>query len=164
VRTTARSNVTLNHTAVSDRRGTARFNVYPSEYSGWNTLANRPLADYGIHVHPASIEEVPTITVDDYCQEHRIDRIDLLKIDVEGAEYQVLCGARRMLAERRIACCLFEFGQTTFDMGNHPSHLREIAGEYGYAIRNLNRDAPAFPGGSSANTAMFSIHVMTPRA
>jgi FkbM family methyltransferase len=164
IQAAGRPNVTLSHKAVSDHCGTARFHVYPSEYSGWNTLADRPLQDYGIDVRPALIEEVPTITIDDYCQEHRIDRIDLLKIDVEGAEYQVLCGARRMLAERRIACCLFEFGQTTFDMGNSPSQLQGIASEYGYAIRNLNHGAPVFPGGRSAATALFSIHVMTPSA
>jgi FkbM family methyltransferase len=45
---------------------------------------------------------VPTTTVDAYCEEHAISRIDILKLDVQGGEYEVLKGAERMFSERRI--------------------------------------------------------------
>jgi FkbM family methyltransferase len=44
---------------------------------------------------------VPTITVDDFVQEAGIDRVDFVKMDVEGAEMNVLRGARQSL--RRLA-------------------------------------------------------------
>ena len=43
--------------------------------------------------------------------EHGVDKIDLLKIDVEGFELQVLLGAQRMLSEGRIDAIQFEFTQ-----------------------------------------------------
>lgn len=43
-------------------------------------------------------ETVPTITLDDFTMERGLSRIDLIKIDVEGAERRVLEGARKTLA------------------------------------------------------------------
>lgn len=40
---------------------------------------------------------LPFMTLDDFCAAQGITRIDLLKIDVQGAEDQVLAGSRRML-------------------------------------------------------------------
>ena len=40
-------------------------------------------------------------TLDEFCARENIDTIDLLKIDVEGFEFDVLAGARRMLARTR---------------------------------------------------------------
>ena len=39
---------------------------------------------------------VPVRTVDDFCAEHRIEKIDILKIDTQGYELEVLKGAERM--------------------------------------------------------------------
>lgn len=47
--------------------------------------------------------EVQTTTLDDFCTAKQIERIDVLKLDVQGAELSVLEGARRMLSEQRIA-------------------------------------------------------------
>lgn len=157
-----RTNISINHAAVADAQGVVQLHVYDREYSGWNSLADRPLADYGIDVKSIGVENVESTTIDDYCHEHEIDRIDLLKIDVEGAEYQVLIGARRMLQEKRVGCCVFEFGQTTFDMGNTPGEIREYLNSLGYRIRNVVSGDPLFPGGSGAESARFSIHVAMP--
>ena len=40
--------------------------------------------------------QVHTDTVDHFCSEHGIDEIDILKVDVEGAESRVFQGAREM--------------------------------------------------------------------
>ena len=49
-------------------------------------------------------------TVADVCDELSIERVDLLKIDVEGTELDVLQGARPMLEEGRVGLIQFEFG------------------------------------------------------
>ena len=55
--------------------------------------------------------EIQLTTLDDYARFRRIDRIDLLKIDVEGHELQVLRGAHAYLAEGRIDVLQFEFNR-----------------------------------------------------
>lgn len=49
-------------------------------------------------------------TIDACCTEHGIEQIDLLKLDIEGAELAALRGARRMLDEERIGLIQFEYG------------------------------------------------------
>ena len=159
-----RSNVILNHLALAEKEGVVRLHVYDNEHLSWNSLADRPLQKYGIHVKPVGTEEVLATTIDAYCEKNGIPRIDLLKIDVEGAEYQVLQGARRMLEGKRILCCVFEFGQTTFDMGNDPNEIETYLKQFGYHIRNVVKGNPVFPGRSSAKTACFSMHIARPGA
>jgi FkbM family methyltransferase len=157
----ARSNVLLHHLAVSDRIGEIELHVYDDAHLAWSTQANRPLAAYGIDVKPVGLERVRSITLDRYCETAAVGQIDLLKIDVEGAELQVLIGAKRLLAEQRIRCLTFEFGQTTFDMGNTPEAIEELLQGNGYTIRNLVAGDPLFPGRASAQTAQFAMHVAT---
>lgn len=59
---------------------------------------------------PPILEEVPVITIDALMTQHNLDRIDYLKIDVEGHEYAVLEGARNALISRSIRALAFEFG------------------------------------------------------
>lgn len=47
-------------------------------------------------------ETVPVITLDHYVAERKLDRIDLLKLDVEGAELSALAGAAKVLSTVRI--------------------------------------------------------------
>lgn len=157
-----RKQIFLNHAAVTDKEGELTLNVYDDSHSGWNSLAARPLANYGIDIEPIRVERVNAITLDVYCTKRNIDSIDLLKIDVEGAEYQVLEGARRMFESRSIHCCVFEFGATTFDMGNSPDEIESYLKRYGYRVRNVIKDAPLFPGRASAAEAFYSMHVAMP--
>ena len=154
-------NVRLNRLALAEDEGAVRLHVYDDEYLGWTTRARRPLADYGIDVPPPSAEDVPATTIDLYCEQNGVGVIDLLKIDVEGAELQVLLGAERALRERRVRCVTFEFGQTTFDMGNSPAEIEDLLGRAGYRVRNLIDGDAAFPGREGAQFARYSMHVAT---
>lgn len=157
-----RKNISQNCVCLSDTIGMAKLHIFDDEHSGWTTLANRPLQQYGINIQPVDTANIPTTTIDAYCESHNIHQIDLLKIDVEGAEYQVIQGADRMMHEHRIRCLVFEFGQTTFDMGNDPRKLAQLINSKGYQLRNLVKGAPIFPGGASVATAQFSMHICTP--
>lgn len=157
-----RKNVILNHLALSDKKGSIKLNIYDDNFSSFNSQAARPLKDYGIDIEPVELEEVSAVTIDDYCEINKIERIDLLKIDVEGAELQVIKGARKMLQSRRVGCLIFEFGQTTFDMGNRPEEIEKFLDEAGYRIRNLIEGNPVFPGRRSAAEAVFSMHIALP--
>ena len=141
-------NVRLNRLALAEEAGAVLLYVYAGDYLSWTTRALRPLENYGIDVKPLTTEEVPATTVDLYCATNGVAEIDLLKIDVEGAELQVLNGAARMLREKRIHCVTFEFGQTTFDMGNSPGQIESFLKDVGYELRNLVASDPVLPGGA----------------
>jgi FkbM family methyltransferase len=51
---------------------------------------------------------VPLTTLDGFCQERGIRAVDVLKLDVEGAELSVMEGAKQLLAERRIGMLFLE--------------------------------------------------------
>lgn len=155
-------NVRTNHSAVGDMIGKAQFHQYASDHAAWNSMACRPLEKYGIVVKAPVVTEVPVTTIDKYCEEASISRIDFLKIDVEGAELQVLRGASRMFSAKGIRSCLFEFGQTTFDMGNNPREIAEFFEDHQYRVRNIIPKDGLFPGGEGAQTAFFAIHIAEP--
>lgn len=157
-----KNNVVLNHLALSDREGSIRLNIYEDALSSFNSQAARPLKDYGLDFEPVGVEETPATTIDKYCENKKIERIDLLKIDVEGAEFQVMQGARGMLESARVGCVTFEFGQTTFDMGNSAGAIEDYLKEMSYKICNIVKDDPVFPGRESVETACYSMHFAVP--
>ena len=63
------------------------------------------------------LDKVPVecTTIDNFIKEYNIDQIDYLKIDVEGAEFLVLKGAKNALKDGRIITGQFEFGETLQD-------------------------------------------------
>jgi len=63
-------------------------------------------------VHGYSPPRVRTrvTTGDLFCEREGIDRVDFLKLDVEGFEPNVLRGFKRMLADGRIGAIQFEYG------------------------------------------------------
>lgn len=88
--------VHINQLALSDRDGTADMTVYEDWWGG--ARLQQP-DDLGLSDHAwardAAIREqfeVPTTTIDSYCQQRGVERIDLLKIDVEGHEEEVVAG------------------------------------------------------------------------
>jgi len=161
-RAAGKRNVTLNHLALADKKGSIRLHIYDDDYLSFNTQAVRKIEEYGRDVNPVEIEEVSAATVDDYCEENGIEQIDLLKIDVEGAEAQVMRGARKMLESGRVKCLTFEFGQATFDMGSSASEIEFCLKQSGYKISNIVKGEPIFPGRGNPEAAGFSMHVATP--
>lgn len=157
-----RRNITLNHLALADKKGSVRLHIYNDDYLSFNTQAVRKIEEFGSGVEPVGTEEVSAATVDDYCEDKKIGQIDLLKIDVEGAELQVMKGARRMLESKRVKCLTFEFGQATFDMGNTPAEIEIYLKNVGYKIRNIVTGEPIFPKREGVEDAGFSMHVATP--
>jgi FkbM family methyltransferase len=84
-----------------------------SEGSGLACLYPRRLDHFGISLHVA--EDVEITTLDEYCAGHDVTRIDLLKLDVEGAELDVLQGATGLLEAGGIGTIQWEFGGCNID-------------------------------------------------
>jgi len=104
--------VRVNNLALSNASGNASlFKV--SGNSGLNSLTKRRLDHFDVQMN--DMEEIRTITLDEYVSENNITKIDLLKIDVEGHELDVLNGASGCLKDNIIRCVQFEFGGCNID-------------------------------------------------
>ncbi len=82
---------------------------------------------------PASTVDAPAVRLDDYVQRCGIERVDLIKLDVEGAELFALQGMRQVL-ERHRPTLLVEICRTTcLRFGYEPQAIWELLnGEFGY--------------------------------
>jgi FkbM family methyltransferase len=98
-------NVKLEHKAVSNFNGIIEFNINKSSFTN-SILPTIDLSDDRLE-HVAT-ESVAAITIDKYCQEHNINKIDILKIDVQGAEMLVLEGSEEMLKKGHISLVYLE--------------------------------------------------------
>lgn len=67
-------------------------------------------------------ETVEVTTLDDYCAATGIGMIDLLKIDAQGSELRILTGAKRLLAEGRIALIYCELLYVSLYKGQAQFH------------------------------------------
>jgi FkbM family methyltransferase len=83
--------------------------------------------------------EVETITLDDFFERTvGDDRIDLMKIDVEGAEELVIDGAERVLRNNRLKIFMEFMPDQLTKAGTDPLKLLYKLQNYGFAIKLLN--------------------------
>lgn len=102
--------VAVNNMALGDVAGALQLFDYADQPGSQHASLLRGVID-GLHHGNARSESVTVGTLDDYCTQHEVGHIDLLKIDVEGFELKVLLGAKRMLTENRIDVIQFEFNE-----------------------------------------------------
>lgn len=131
------SQVTAVHAALMDRAGTAELQINASGKDGLNTL--------GKSTHPAcrvvSQEKVPAVTLDDFLEAKRLTGVDVMKIDVEGAELLVLQGGQSLLRGPHAPVILYEgYSQTTQGFGYEPSEVARLLNDCGYRLFALNDD------------------------
>jgi FkbM family methyltransferase len=82
--------------ALSNRRGFATLSIGRDEHAGQNTLGILP---EGVGLYEAL--DVPMRRLDEVAEAEGWDRIDFLKIDVEGGEERLIEGARGILRSMR---------------------------------------------------------------
>lgn len=74
---------------------------------------------------PSSIAQVQSITLDDYVQEKNLDRVDFVKMDIEGSELAALEGARITLARYRPKLAVSLYHQDE-DLLNIPRFVQSL--------------------------------------
>lgn len=64
-----------------------------------------------IHHSKSQRIDVTTAKLDDLISQMNLSVVDLVKVDVEGAEYEVLLGLSKSLREKKVAAVQFEFNE-----------------------------------------------------
>jgi FkbM family methyltransferase len=79
--------------------------------------------------------KVPSVSLDDYVKQNEINKVDFIKIDVEGAEYEVFEGARNLLSSNERPVIMFEaLDSACMNFGVNWLDVVEKLKSFGYRI------------------------------
>lgn len=133
--------------AVCENDGTATMNLFDPGHCVWNSLGRPEMGPEGAKVLPHASVDVPALTLDGFCDRERIDRINFLKVDVEGFETSVFKGAEWLLRDHRVDYICFEISQQPLKGAGATS--RQVFAElekWGYRVYELDKCSAAFTG------------------
>ncbi len=102
------SKIKLNNCGIGDTQSEAIL-YYNENDIGLTSLYNRECVNY------TATETIKVDTLDHYCNENEIERIDFLKMDIEGNELNALHGAQNLIRNGRISVIQIEFGGCNID-------------------------------------------------
>ena len=111
--------------AASDRSCTLQFQSYDERA---NESGNYGVATTTTVVERARPLDIQGRALDDVLDDAQVDRVDLLKIDIEGGEGRALTGLRRRLGDDRVGQILLEV---------HPQHLLDQGSSADWVVREL---------------------------
>jgi FkbM family methyltransferase len=115
------NNVKLNRLALSDKPGIAQLSRYERGKEVYGSLSQ--------NIYPGAkvigYDDVAVDTIDKYNKKEEINRVDVIKVDVEGAEFLVFKGAKALLSSSNGPVILFEMSQSFLDGFN--TTCREVA-------------------------------------
>jgi FkbM family methyltransferase len=88
-----------------------------------------------------SREQVPLVTIDSYVRTARLDRVALVKIDVQGYELEVCLGMAGLLAAIPAPAVALEYAPGAMRaLGFDPAALLEFLASRGYLAHRLGQD------------------------
>lgn len=139
-------NVVINNLALGDKAGTVVLNLFEGLPTGHASLSSQGRSD-------AATFDCRMITLDSYLEEHNIERVNFVKVDIEGAEMMFLNGAMKLFEQDVPPVFLMEMAlQQTRNFDYKPNDLVEFIGargDYGfYAVDELKgklRKIEGFP-------------------
>lgn len=121
-------NVKIFNEALSDKIGLINF--YQSNNTGCHSLVTQNSIKDTINV--------PTETLDEFAKKNKIQKIDLIKIDVEGGEPIVFAGCKNTFQQDSLMVVM-EFTPANFQkLGIPPlSFLNNLQKEYGFSLYEI---------------------------
>lgn len=134
-------NFVNNAFGLSDTTGQIQYRDF-----GDNSQVNSCVTDFAYHPFESTIKTSNVMSGDDYCRLVNVTNIDLLKIDVEGAEPKVLNGFSQMLNQRSIRAIQFEYGYINGDAKFLMRDFYEFFHKYGYIVSKIEHGRFDFSG------------------
>lgn len=121
-------NVHLNQLGVCDDNSTKQLFLATAHDVGSNSLS--PPSNYS-----GKSFAVHCTTLNDYVHMNYIPRIDVMKMDIEGAEYSALIGTSEILRRKDKPTLLIEFEEPRQQaFGSSCAKLASLLRDYGYAL------------------------------
>ncbi len=113
------SDISIVNMAVSDKKGNLNLG-FPYNTKNFDKKNNKYFANSGLI--SAQIKKnkpylAQSISIDEYVKFNKLSKIDFIKIDVEGHEYQVLTGLVETIKNNR-PIIIFEFNKITRKLSN----------------------------------------------
>lgn len=126
------TNVKYNNVAVFSKPGKLDFFFFTNYNNGLSSVYYNPYwEELGLPMQKGKTE---AITLDSYWK----DTIDFLKIDVEGADFDVLLGAKNLLKEKKIRFIQIEYS-THYTLANRSfNDVVEFVRGFGYELYHYN--------------------------
>jgi FkbM family methyltransferase len=142
VRLNGATNVRPNRVGLAARASELQLEV-PIDPEGSGLLA---WGATSVLLRRGPVERVPALALDDYARDHGLDRIALVKLDLEGAELDALRGMERLLREARIRYVVSELNTFLSDaQGESYDATRAYCAGFGYRAYDLRRTARLRP-------------------
>lgn len=129
--TEQQSNVSVFHVAASESKG--KLLLYKnSQNKGDNRIYADPLCD--------ECETIESDTLDNICEQAGLNLINYLKVDVQGAEFKVFAGAKRILSQSSDCIVMTEFWPYGLKQcGIAPYLYLSLLQELGFTLYELSR-------------------------
>ncbi|GIW05600.1 MAG: hypothetical protein KatS3mg060_0405 [Dehalococcoidia bacterium] len=124
--------VVVNNCALYESRGRLPFVLHEQHRSVGNGLR-----DTGRGGRIVDVVEVETITLDEYADEKGLERIDVVKVDAEGAELAILRGSERVINELRPVIIFEAHPTNAAAYGVDTGELFAVLSRSGYRIFTL---------------------------
>ena len=128
-------NIHINNVALGDVPGKVEMHIFAGLPNGHSSISAMGREDY------ATVES-PLITLDSYMEEKLLERVDFVKVDIEGAELMFFKGAGRLFAQKVPPIWMIEMALgTTKGFGYLPDELvrymKERADYRFYAVNEI---------------------------
>jgi FkbM family methyltransferase len=129
-----RGKVVVAAVAVGEANGTVRFHRnYEPHNLGLGSMRASTADPFTV--------DVPIVRLDTYLSSQRLDRVDVIKIDVEGAEHLVIAGLKAWLESHARPTIVIEVHPGLLpDFGSSVPALFATLTEAGYRLRRLRTD------------------------
>jgi len=129
------TNLRLNNFALGDKTGVASLSRYERGKEVYCSLSNRNFPGTNI----VGYDEVHIETLNNYVKKMGIEKIDLIKMDVEGAELMVLHGALPLLESGALRMIIFELAKiNATGFGYHCEEVLDLLRGFGFTIYQID--------------------------
>jgi FkbM family methyltransferase len=130
------SNITVNGLAVGKENGTAflqRCTGVDGTNEGMNFIAPSEEVDCKSQI-PVSM-----VSLETYCEQQGIQQIDLMKVDIEGGEFDAFVGAQSLIDRQAIKCIFFELAEWAASRSGHSTDdIKRLLADAGYRLFEIH--------------------------